>query len=144
MKKALESPENKKCIKAINFDLETKRVKEIFHSNSPYIYLKAYQLVSKFLKSNDFKHRQFSGYISSKKMSDAEILNMVAVEICSKLRPDLAKFFTVVVHFSFFYFHCKSMSFHLCNPPVLMTFCYIFHYTFHNEQIYHLFCSHMI
>ena len=54
MKKALESPENKKCIKAINFDLETKRVKEIFHSNSPYIYLKAYQLVSKFLKSNDF------------------------------------------------------------------------------------------
>lgn len=24
MKKALESPENKKCIKAINFDLETK------------------------------------------------------------------------------------------------------------------------
>lgn len=57
MKKALESPENKKCIKAINFDLETKRVKEIFHSNSPYIYLKAYQLVSKFLKSNDFKHR---------------------------------------------------------------------------------------
>ena len=51
MKKALESPENKKCIKAINFDLETKRVKEIFHSNSPYIYLKAYQLVSKFLKA---------------------------------------------------------------------------------------------
>lgn len=44
MKKTLESPENKKCIKAINFDLETKRVKEIFHSNSPYIYLKAYQL----------------------------------------------------------------------------------------------------
>lgn len=44
MKKTLESPENKKCIKVINFDLETKRVKEIFHSNSPYIYLKAYQL----------------------------------------------------------------------------------------------------
>lgn len=94
MKKALESPENKKCIKAINFDLETKRVKEIFHSNSPYIYLKAYQLVSKFLKSNDFKHRQFSGYISSKKMSDAEILN-----IAYKLNDELPWFSKCVKKF---------------------------------------------
>ena len=94
MKKALESPENKKCIKAINFDLEIKRVKEIFNSNSPYIYLKAYQLVSKFLKSNDFKHRQFSGYISSKKMSDAEILN-----IAYKLNDELPWFSKCVKKF---------------------------------------------
>lgn len=94
MKKTLESPENKKCIKAINFDLETKRVKEIFNSNSPYIYLKAYQLVSKFLKSNDFKHRQFSGYISSKKMSDAEILN-----IAYKLNDELPWFSKCVKKF---------------------------------------------
>ena len=51
--------------KAINFDLDTKVLKEIYcKSKNPLEYLKAYKEIKGFMKENGFSHRQWSGYIS--------------------------------------------------------------------------------
>lgn len=57
--------------KAINFDLDTKKLKESYPSKN---WLKAYKDIKAFMKSNGFSHRQWSGYQSEKPMSDTQIL----------------------------------------------------------------------
>lgn len=44
--------------KAINFDLNTKALQEIFQSNNPFVYMEGYKEVGRFLKSHGFIHRQ--------------------------------------------------------------------------------------
>lgn len=61
-----------KICKAFNFDLNIKKLKE-FYPNSDY--KQAYKDLKRFFKSNGFKHRQWSGYISEKPLSVSEILD---------------------------------------------------------------------
>ena len=67
----------KKYKKAINFDLDTKTLQKIFKSKNPFVYMKGYRQIGKFLKSNGFKHRQWSGYISKEPMSNTEVTGIV-------------------------------------------------------------------
>lgn len=46
--------------KALNFDLDTKKYEEFTHRPAP----TAYAEIWRFLKKNDFEHRQGSGYVS--------------------------------------------------------------------------------
>lgn len=67
----------KKYKKAINFDLDTKTLQKIFQSKNPFVYMEGYRQIGIFLKSNGFKHRQWSGYISKEPMSNTEITGIV-------------------------------------------------------------------
>ncbi|MFR7819429.1 VapD family protein [Candidatus Pseudoruminococcus sp.] len=67
----------KKYKKAINFDLDTKTLQKIFQSKNPFVYMEGYRQIGSFLKSNGFKHRQWSGYISKEPMSNTEITGIV-------------------------------------------------------------------
>lgn len=60
--------------KALNFDLDTKALEQHYPSSS---YRQAYRDISRFLQSNGFEHRQWSGYRSEQAMSDAEITLLV-------------------------------------------------------------------
>lgn len=58
-----------KYYKAFNFDLDTSQLKK----NYPGLFWRrAYKDIGKFLKDNEFTHRQGSGYVSNKPLSDAE------------------------------------------------------------------------
>lgn len=60
--------------KAINFDLDTKALKQHYcQTNNPLEYLNAYKEIKKFMINHGFSHRQWSGYVSEKAMSKAEI-----------------------------------------------------------------------
>ena len=61
--------ENKK---AINFDLDTKKLNIYYGKNIR----NAYREIGKFLENNGFKHRQWSGYVSINKMSNFDIVNL--------------------------------------------------------------------
>ena len=67
----------KSCLKAINFDLDTNRLKSLHLNNRPLSHLKAYKQIGAFLKSRGFVHRQWSGYISRNKLSHMDIYNIV-------------------------------------------------------------------
>ena len=55
----------KQMRKAINFDLDTKKLKDAYCvTNRPLEYLKAYGEIKDFMKSKGFLHRQWSGYVS--------------------------------------------------------------------------------
>lgn len=56
--------------KAINFDLSTKALKEYYPGKH---YRNGYRDIEKFLLNNGFKHRQWSGYVSTKSIADYEI-----------------------------------------------------------------------
>jgi virulence-associated protein VapD len=58
-----------KRYKSINFDLDTKRLEAIFGANQR---RRGYAAIQRFLTSHGFGHRQWSGYISTAKMSYAE------------------------------------------------------------------------
>ncbi len=59
----------KRYYKAFNFDLDTAKLKD----NYPKLFWrKAYWDIEKFLKNNDFTHRQGSGYVSNMQLTDAE------------------------------------------------------------------------
>lgn len=60
--------------KALNFDLDTNALKQYYPS--PH-YRQAYRDISRFLQTNGFEHRQWSGYRSLQAMSDAEITLLV-------------------------------------------------------------------
>ena len=60
--------------KAINFDLDTKVMKE------QGLYPKGYKLLKKSLKELGFKHRQGSGYVSNDKL-DSESINNIIVSV---------------------------------------------------------------
>ena len=59
-----------KYIKAINFDLDTKKLQEHYPDTN---WKKAYKDIEKYLISKDFTHRQGSGYISNKELSERKI-----------------------------------------------------------------------
>lgn len=76
--------------KAINFDLDTKTLKEVYcTTNKPLEYLKAYKEIESFMKGNGFSHRQWSGYISDGTMSKAQVERFV--EKLSNTFPWLSK-----------------------------------------------------
>lgn len=61
---------NKKVYKAINFDLDTKKLEQ-FYPNSNINY--AYTELKNFFLKNNFTHRQGSGYISNNMLTDTNI-----------------------------------------------------------------------
>ena len=62
----------RKYYKAINFDLDTIELKKFYPR-----YQQAYKDVLKFFRERDFSHRQGSGYVSNKKMTSADIVDLV-------------------------------------------------------------------
>lgn len=62
-----------KIHKAINFDLDTNALKKIFTDD----YSVAYKQIKKFMLDNGFSHRQYSGYISDKPLSEKDIYKLI-------------------------------------------------------------------
>ena len=60
--------------KAINFDLDTFRLRQIFGEKGR---RKAYLQIKRFLLKNGFEHKQWSGYVSLKPMSYADVYDIV-------------------------------------------------------------------
>jgi len=63
-----------KMRKSLNFDLNTKKLKEYYPNKN---YTEAYNDIKKFLTNNGFSHRQGSGYISKKEMSTAKVTKII-------------------------------------------------------------------
>ncbi|MBR1442316.1 MAG: vapd [Firmicutes bacterium] len=64
--------------KAINFDLDTKALKQYYPKKGFLAHLGAYKDIEKFLLKNGFSHRQWSGYVSKEPMpyySVADVIN---------------------------------------------------------------------
>ncbi len=59
--------------KALNFDLDTKKYEEFTHRPAP----TAYAEIRRFLKKNDFEHRQGSGYVSKEPLNDGKIFAII-------------------------------------------------------------------
>ncbi len=55
--------------KAINFDLDTKMLRNLYPSKN---WRKAYKDIKEYMKINGFTHRQWSGYISNEPLSYQE------------------------------------------------------------------------
>lgn len=55
---------------AINFDLDTKKLKDVYVSSTGKKYNRAYYDIKAFMKKNGFLHRQGSGYISKEPMTE--------------------------------------------------------------------------
>lgn len=53
----------------LNFDLDTKRLKEYYPKSRRSAYLE----IQRFLESNGFEHRQWSGYVSSERRDVQEV-----------------------------------------------------------------------
>jgi virulence-associated protein VapD len=64
--------------KAINFDLDTNKLYELTGSKTD-----GYTQIKKFLLNNGFKHKQWSGYVSSEKMTHARI-RFLLQELCDR------------------------------------------------------------
>ena len=60
--------------KFINFDLDTKALKEFYPSKD---YRAAYSKIKVFMENNGFEHRQSSGYISVKPMKESQINKVI-------------------------------------------------------------------
>lgn len=58
--------------KAINFDLNTKKLKEHFKNTA-----EAYMEIKNFFLKNNFEHRQYSGYISKEFISKETITDIM-------------------------------------------------------------------
>jgi len=63
-----------KMRKSLNFDLDTKKLKEHYANKN---YTNAYEDIRKFLSENGFEHRQGSGYISKETMSVQETIIII-------------------------------------------------------------------
>lgn len=74
------------CKKAINFDLDTKALKKYYPGKN---YRHAYTDIKKFMESEGFLHRQWSGYNSKEKLSMQDI-QMITKKL-SKTFPWLKK-----------------------------------------------------
>ena len=59
--------------RAINFDLSTRTLEEIFGKGNT---AKPYSDITHFMKENGFIHRQYSGYVSKEPMSDREFIKI--------------------------------------------------------------------
>ena len=60
--------------KAINFDLYDALLKKYYPSKN---YKKGWTDISKFLNQNSFKHRQYSGYVSSNPISMTDVIQLI-------------------------------------------------------------------
>ena len=58
--------------KAINFDLDTKELGKHYKR-----YQQAYYDLMAFFKKNGFHHRQGSGYVSERKLTSADIIDLI-------------------------------------------------------------------
>lgn len=65
---------NIKYIKALNFDLDTKKLQESYPDKN---WRKAYNDIERYLISKGFSHRQGSGYISNKELSERKISTII-------------------------------------------------------------------
>lgn len=63
--------------KAINFDLDTNKMKEVN------LYPKGYKILGAALKMHGFEYRQGSGYISKEKI-DSDAINDLVIAIVSE------------------------------------------------------------
>lgn len=68
------SSDLKKVRKAINFDLDTKKLKEVYGDGTNIS--AAYYEIKRFFKKHGFEHRQGSGYCSEFKMTKMEVLHV--------------------------------------------------------------------
>lgn len=59
--------------KALNFDLDTRRYKEVTGHSAPV----AYARIRKYLDKNNFEHRQGSGYVSRDPLNDGKIFAII-------------------------------------------------------------------
>lgn len=66
--------------RAINFDLDTKKMRKVFSNDS-----EGYRKIQKTMKSLGFKHRQGSGYVSRQKMDAVEMF--LALDRLAKENP---------------------------------------------------------
>ena len=64
----------RKYLKAINFDLSVHELERYYQD-----YRKAYYDVKRFFKKHGFEHRQGSGYVSKKKLIQADIIDLLDV-----------------------------------------------------------------
>lgn len=64
----------RRYFKALNFDLDTHSLQEHYSGAN---YRQAYYDLRKFFKRHKFFHRQGSGYISDKKLSTADIYDLM-------------------------------------------------------------------
>lgn len=64
----------RKYLKAINFDLSVHELEKYYSD-----YRKAYYDVKSFFKKQGFEHRQGSGYVSKKKLTQADIIDLLDV-----------------------------------------------------------------
>ncbi len=61
----------KETKRAINFDLDTKELLKYFKNTH-----QAYSSIKVFMEDNGFEHRQYSGYVSNKPMSEIQIIDI--------------------------------------------------------------------
>ena len=59
--------------KVLNFDLDTKKYEDCTGRKAP----TAYEEIKRFLKRNNFEHRQGSGYISKDSLTDGKIFAII-------------------------------------------------------------------
>jgi len=64
----------KESRKAINFDLDERKLKKLYPSRFPFAYKHAWSDIKRFMEKNGFEHRQYSGYVSRKPMSYTEVI----------------------------------------------------------------------
>lgn len=64
-------------IVAINFDLDTKKLKDIYVQSTGKKYNHAYYDIKSFMKKNGFSHRQGSGYLSKKPTTETSATFMI-------------------------------------------------------------------
>ena len=67
-------PRDTRQFKAIYFDLRIKDLEKYYSAKSP---KGAYQRIKTFMVNNDFEHAQYSGYHSTKKTTDLEVVDLV-------------------------------------------------------------------
>lgn len=62
----------RKYYKAINFDLDTNRLKSYYSH-----YQQAYDDLLRFFTNKNFSHRQGSGYVSNEKLMSVDIIDII-------------------------------------------------------------------
>ena len=65
-----------KRLKALYFDMRIKDLEKYYSSSNP---KGAYKKIKEFMSRNGFKHEQYSGYHSIKKMTDLEVFDLIDV-----------------------------------------------------------------
>lgn len=71
----------KKCIKTIHFDIDEKALKDAYpykdKNHSQDNYKNTYRMIAKVLYDEGFERRQYSGYISSKPITNMEATRVI-------------------------------------------------------------------